>query len=115
MVRSGAFRREQKKHEVDRLVVDGAVVYGRVQSCEQPVDALQVRKPAMRNCHPLADAGRTQTLALDERLQYATFRKPRQHSRAPGKLLEELLLALDLQRGNNTIRREQICDVHGVP
>src|SRR6516164_1727358 len=75
MVGAGGFRREQQKHEIDRLTVE--------------------------------------RLALLQNLQDRALALAAEFGGLGGQLLQNLLLAVDLQRRNDGIRRDEIGEQHG--
>ena len=62
----------------------------------------------------MPDAGGGDAFAFGERLEDAPFRQADERSGLGGQLLQQLFLALSLQRRNDGARREQICDFHDV-
>ena len=67
----------------------------------------------MRNRHAIADAGRAELFALKQDFQNFLFTLSRQLSRARSQFLDRLLLAVNLQRCNNGVRRDEIGKRHG--
>src|SRR6202171_2272410 len=61
-------RREQHEEEVRRLPVDGGEVHSGPLAPEGGQEAGNARQLAVRDRHPLADAGRPELLALEQRL-----------------------------------------------
>jgi hypothetical protein len=112
VVGTRAFRRQQHEHEVDGLLVDGVVIDRAFEAREHADDLLDVRKAAVGNGDPLPHAGGTEALALGQRFKDLAFGDTGQLCRACREFLEKLLLAVNLQRRDDRIRRKHISDVH---
>ena len=69
VVGAGALRREQQEEQVDRLAVEGLEVDRLVEAREQAEQAVELRQLAVRDGDAVADAGRAEALALQQRLE----------------------------------------------
>ena len=85
MIGAGALRREQHEDEVDRLVVE-RIEIDRAREprkdADQPVERAQL---AVRDGDALADAGRAQALALQQRVEDLALGKPGEPRGRAGK------------------------------
>src|SRR5262252_6023197 len=63
------FWRQQKKYEVDRLLVDRIEVHRRVQPQEHALQALQTRKLTVGDGNSIANPGRAKPLALQQNIE----------------------------------------------
>ncbi len=70
MIGARRLGRQQHKDKVDRFIVDGIEVYGRIEMDKQTKQLIQIGQPAMRYCDSLADTGCPETLAPENRLEY---------------------------------------------
>jgi hypothetical protein len=62
----------------------------------------------MRDGDAVADARRSQALALEERIEYFASGQPRRQSGALAHLLQRLFLAVDAKRRDDPIGRKKI-------
>src|SRR5262245_1602393 len=108
MIGARRFWREQQEDEIDRLAVERLELDRAVQPREQAEQMLELGQLAMRYGDAIADAGRAQLLALHQGLEDRALALPRELGRLGGKLLERLLLAVDLERRNHRVRRDEI-------
>src|SRR5215472_9589713 len=113
MVGAGGFRREQQKHEIDRLTVERLELHGPFESRKQSEQLIELRQLAVRNGDAVADAGRTELLALLQNLQDRSLALTAELGGLGGQLLQDLLLAVDLERRNDGVRRDEIGEKHG--
>ena len=113
MVGAGGFRREQQKHEIDRLTVERLELHGSLESRKQSEQLTELRQLAVRNGDAVTDAGRTQLLALLQNLQDRSLALTAEFGGLGGQLLQDLLLAVDLERRNDGVRRDEIGEKHG--
>src|SRR5215470_4843149 len=113
MVGAGGFRREQQKHEIDRLTVERLELHGSLESRKQSEQLTELRQLAVRNGDAVTDAGRTELLALLQNLQDRSLALAAELGGLGSQLLQNLLLAVDLQRRNDGIRRDEIDEQHG--
>ncbi len=113
MVGAGGFRREQQKHEIDRLTVERLELHGSLESRKQSEQLTELRQLAVRNGDAVTDAGRTQLLALLQNLQDRSLALTAELGGLGGQLLQDLLLAVDLERRNDGVRRDEIGEKHG--
>jgi hypothetical protein len=112
MVGARFFRRQQHEDQIDRLAVHRFIVDGPFQAGEDAADGAGLAHAAMGNGDAGADAGGAQPLALHQGLEDAPFGQPVQLVRLGGEFLEQLFLALDLQRGKNRVGSKQVGNVH---
>ncbi len=68
---------------------------------------------AVRNGDAVADGGRAELFALQQNFQNRFFALSGQFGCARGKLLNRLLLVIDLERRNDGVRRNEIGKRHG--
>src|SRR5215469_16038644 len=113
MVGAGGFRREQQKHEIDRLTVERLELHRPFESRKQSEQLVELRQLAVRNGDAVTDAGRTELLALLKNLENRPLALAAELGGLGGQLLQNLLLAVDLQRRNDGIRRDEIGEQHG--
>ncbi len=66
MIGAGIFRGEQQKHKIDRLAVERFEIDGFFEPGENAVDAAEFRQLAVRDRDAIPDAGRAETLPLQE-------------------------------------------------
>jgi hypothetical protein len=66
MLGAGRERRQQRKHQINRLIVDRLERHRPFQAGEDPVKPRQLGEPAMRDRDAGADPGRAEPLALGE-------------------------------------------------
>ena len=71
MIRTRPFRRQEQKHQIDRLVVQRLEIDRRFQAGEDTGDALHAGELAMRNGDAVADTGRAQPLTLQDGVEQA--------------------------------------------
>src|SRR6266508_815670 len=114
MIRAGGFRRQQQKHQIDRLAVKRLEIDGSFEACKEPEQLVELRQLAVRYGDAVADAGRAELLALLQDLEDRAFTLAGEFGRLAGKLEQRLLLAVDLQRRNDGIRRDEIGEQHGI-
>ena len=114
MVGAGAFRRQQHEDQIHRLAVERLEIDRPIEPCEQPEQLVEPDELAVRNGDPVADSGRAQLLALQQGLENAALALPGQLRGLRGKLLDRLLLAVDLQRRKDCVRRDEIVERHGT-
>src|SRR5262249_37326435 len=69
MIGTGSFRREQQKHEIDRLAVERLELYGPFEAGKKSEQFVQLGQLAVGNGDAVAYAGRTKLLALLQRFQ----------------------------------------------
>src|SRR5436309_5133389 len=114
MVGAGTFRRKQQEYQVDRLAIERFEIDRPLQPRKDAEQLGELRQLAMRNGNTVAHAGRAQLLALHEDLEDRALALTGQFRRLGGELLQGLLLAVDLQRRNDRIRRDEIVERHGM-
>ena len=112
MVGPRLFRRQQHEDQVHRLAVHRFIIDGRFQLGENAGDAGGLGHAAMRDGNTGADTGGAQALALEQGLEDAPFRQAGNLVRPGSKFLQQLLLALDLERGKNRVGGKQVGNVH---
>src|SRR5262249_11097013 len=114
MIGAGSFRREQHEQQIDRLTVQRLEVDRPVEPCEQAEQLVEPRELAVRNGDTVPDCGRAKLLALEQRLEDAALGLSGQLRGLRSKLLDRLLLAIDLQRRKDRVRRDEIVERHGT-
>src|SRR5262249_26296826 len=113
MVGAGGFRREQQKNEIYRLTVERLELHGPFESRKQSEQLVELRQLAVRNGEAGTDASRTELLALLKNLENRALALAAELGGLGGQLLQNLLLAVDLQRRNDGIGRDEIGEQHG--
>src|SRR5499433_1449222 len=113
MVGAGGFRREQQKHEINRLTVERLELHGPFEARKQSEQLVELRQLAVRNGDAVTDAGRTELLALLQNLENRSLALAAELGGLGGQLLQRLLLAVDLERRNDGVRRDEIGEKHG--
>jgi hypothetical protein len=68
----------------------------------------------MRNCNAAPNARRTEALALQQRFENLAGDELGQLSCYFGQFQQSLLLIFRLERGDDTLRRYQITEIHGL-
>src|SRR5262249_207229 len=105
--------REQQKHKIDGLTVERLELHGPFESRKQSEQLIELRQLAVRNGDAVTDAGRTELLALLQNLQDRSLALAAELGGLGGQLLQNLLLAVDLERRNDGVRRDEIGEKHG--
>jgi hypothetical protein len=95
---------QQQEDEVDRLIVDRVEFDRRSQTREQAIDAGQSRDLAMRNGDAMAEPGRAQLLALQQRLEDHPVIDGCELARRMRNFLKKLLLVLRPEAGEDRLR-----------
>ena len=113
VVGARGFRRQQQENQIDRLAVERLEIDRLVQPREQAEQPTELRQLAVRNGDAIADAGRAELLALQQHFEDRALVLAGQFGRARGQLLDRLLLAVDLERRNDRVRRDEIGERHG--
>src|SRR5262245_17260414 len=113
MVGPGRFRCEQQKHQIDRLAVERLEIDGPFEPRKQTEQLIELGQLTVRNRDAVAHAGRTELLALLQRLQNGPLGLAAELGSLRGQLLQDLLLAVDLQCRNDGIGRDKIGEEHG--
>ena len=75
---------------------------------EDAENALALGELAVRNGDAVADAGRAEPLALQDRIEDLARRQARDQRRALAHLLQRLLLAVHSQSGQDGVRRKKL-------
>src|SRR5262245_62803324 len=114
MIGAGGFWCEQQKHQIDRLAVERLEVDRPFQPGEQSEQLAELGQLAVGNGDAIADAGRSELFALLQRLQERALALAAELRRPEGEFLQNLFLAVDLQRRNDGIRRDQSGEQHGT-
>src|SRR5262245_29057188 len=114
MISAGAFWREQQEYQIDGLAIERFEIDRPLQAGKNAEQLAELRQLAMRNGNTVADAGRAELLTLHENLEDRALALAGQFRGLDGELLQGLFLAVDLQRGNDRIRRDEIVERHGV-
>ncbi len=103
VIGAGGFRRDQHEHEVDGQAVGRLVVDGPLQPRKDAEDLLAFRELPMRHRRAVADAGRAEALALEDRIEDFPRRKPGNRGGPFAHFLKGLLLPVDAQGGEHPI------------
>ncbi len=114
MIGAGAFRRQQQKHQIDRLAVERLEIDRPLQPREQAEHLAELGQLAVRDGDAIADAGRAELLALQQDFQDRPFALSGERRRLGGDLLQRLLLPVDLQGRDDRVRRDEIGGRHGT-
>src|SRR4029079_9485678 len=114
MIGAGAFRREQQEDETDRLPVERFEIDRPFQPCKQAEQLVELRKLAVRYRDAVADSGGAELFALHQRFENRLFAMAGNLRGLGGKLLQRLLLAVDPQRRNDRIERDNVGKRHGT-
>ena len=114
MIGAGAFRREQKKNQVNRLIVERIKINRTIKAREHSEQFVQLRQLGMRNGDAVANAGGTKLLALLQGLRDYALILSCKRGGARRELHNSLFLAVRLERWNDRIRREEIDERHGT-
>src|SRR5437764_11245726 len=112
MIGDGAFRGEQKKNQVDRLVV---YCFERDRALEAREDPIEPREPgqlAVRDPDPHPDSGAAEPFTFDQHIVDRALVQTTQRRSAPGKLLQSVPFVCRAQLSDHTARRYQIGDTH---
>src|SRR6266852_8967158 len=113
MIGAGGFRRQQQEHEIDGLAVERLEIDGSLEPCKQTEQLVELWQLAVRNGDAVTDAGRAELLALLQNLQDGALALTAELGGLGGQLLQDLLLAVDLERRNDGVRRDEIGEKHG--
>src|SRR5262245_32434548 len=108
MIGAGRFRRQQQEDEIDRLAVERFELHRTVEPGEQAEQMVELGQLAVRYGYAVADSGRAELLALQQNLEDRALALPGELGGAGRQLLERLLLAVDLERRNDSARRDEI-------
>ncbi len=113
MIGAGAFRREQQKHQIDRLAVERFEIHRPLQPREQAEHVAELRQLAVRSGDAVADAGGAELLPLQQDFENGLLVLPGEFGRLGGDLLQRLLLPVDLHGRDDRVRRNEIGGRHG--
>src|SRR5262245_57503956 len=108
MIGAGAFRREQQEHEIDFLAVQGVEIDRLGQTSEHADNTPHAGKLGVRDGDAMLEPGRAQPLTLPQRIENIAFGKSGEASGPSRQLLQELFLGLDLERGDHSLRRDEM-------
>src|SRR5262245_26098918 len=108
MISGRALRGEPQKHDIHRSAVDRVEIDRVGKPRADAGDALQPGKLAVRDGNALAEPGRAEPLALQQRVEYVALLQAGEPRRARRQLLQELLLVLDLERSNHRFAADEI-------
>src|SRR6476469_9013898 len=108
MIGARAFRGEQQKDDVDGCSVNGVEVDRIGEPGADAGYALQPNELAMRDGDTLAEPGRAQPLTLQQRVEDVALLQAGEPRRARRQILKQLLLGLDLERGNHRLGADEI-------
>ena len=90
-------RYQQDEQQLDRLAVGRVEGYRSAQAHESRYRFAQALDPAVRNGHPLTQAGRSQALAREQAVEHQAARKALVIFENKAGLFEHALLAADLE------------------
>jgi hypothetical protein len=112
VIGASAFRRKQEKDEIDRLTVERLEIDRPVKPRKQSEQPCQICHFSVRDGDAVADRRRTEFFPLHQNVKDRALVLAGQNSRTRGKLVQNLLLAVDLERRENRIRRNEIDKRH---
>src|SRR5580704_12864747 len=112
VIGAGAFGRQQKKDQIDRLAVERLEIDRPVEPREQSEQAAEVRHLAVRNGDAVADGRGAELFALHQDLENGLLALAGQHGGARRKLVQRLLLVVDLERRQDRVRCNEIVERH---
>src|SRR5580704_6527846 len=98
MIGAGTFRRQQQEDKIDRLAVERLEIDRPIEPREQTKQPFEIRHLAVRNGNAIANRSRAKLLALAQDFEDGAFVLPAEHGGARRELLQQLLLAVDLER-----------------
>src|SRR5271170_5378079 len=104
MVGARGFRRDQQKDQIDRQPVQRLEVDRPLEPREHAENAPALSEFAVRNRDAVADARRSEALALQDRIEDFARRQPGNLRGAIAQFLQRLLLAIDAKRRDHGIR-----------
>lgn len=105
MVGAGRLGGEQQKNEVDRRRIGGGEIDRFFEPRENSEEQLALCKLAMRQRDPVADSGRAESLALQQRVEDLARWKVGNTRRPLAQFLQHLLLGIDPQRCDDRLGR----------
>ena len=108
MVGARRFGGDQHENEIDRQAVRGLEIDRPVEPGEDPEDVRAFGELAVRDGDAVADPGRAEALALQERIEDLARRKAGDLGRALAHFLQRLLLAVHPQRGHDRVRFKEL-------
>ena len=112
VIRAGAFRRQQQEHDIDRLIVQRLEIDRGVQPRENARNAVEIGEFAVRNGDSLADAGRAETLTLQDRVENRPGGDARQFRCLFRDCLEKLFLGAHPQIRDDRFLSDNITEIH---
>ena len=112
VIGAGAFGRKQQEHQIDRLVVQRLEIDRRIEPREDAGDALHAGELAVRNGDAVADPGRAQTLALQDRVEDFPLGDAGDRCGPLGQQLQQLLLRVCLERRHDRRHIDEIAKIH---
>src|SRR5580700_11829709 len=112
MIGAGAFGREQEKDQVDRLAVERLEIDRSVEPREQSEQAAEVRHLAVGNGDAVADGRGAELFALHQDLENGLLVLAAEQGGARRELVQRLLLIVDLERGQDRVRCNEIGERH---
>src|SRR5262245_12436166 len=108
MIGTGALRREQQEHNIDRRAVDRIEINRFGKPSANAGDALQPGELAVRYRDALAEPSRSKALALEQRVEDIALLQAGEPRRARRQFLKKLLLGFDLERSNYRFGADEI-------
>ncbi len=112
VIGAGAFGRQQEKDQIDRLAVERLEIDRPVEPREQSEQAGQVRHLAVGNGDAVADGRGAELFALHQDLENGLLTLAGEHGGARRKLMQRLFLVVDLERGQDRVRCNEIVERH---
>src|SRR5947209_2299561 len=112
MVGAGGFRRHQQEDEIDGEAVERLEIDRPFKPRKDAADTLAAGQLAVRDRDAVAYSGGSEVLALQNGVENFTRRQARDLSRAFGKLLQRLLLAIHAQCRDHRILRQDFVEGH---
>ena len=108
MVGPGVFRGDQHENEIDRQAVQSLEIDRALEPCENAENPVALGELAMGNGDAVADPGRAQPLALQDRIENLARRQARHDRRPFAHFLQGLFLAVDPQRRDHRVRPKNV-------
>src|SRR5687768_17120414 len=107
MIGPCSLRGQKQKQNIDGLTVESIEIDRLFQAGDEAEDPIQPGKLAMRDGDAVADPGRAEALALQQRLENLVRAAPDEPPGQRAEFVQRLLLAVDLQGWRNGIGAEE--------
>ena len=108
MVGARRFRGDQHEDEIDRQAVRGLEIDRALEPGEDAENMLAFGELAVRDGDAVADPGRAEPLALQDRIEDLARRQAGDERRALAHFLQRLLLAVHPQGGQDGVRLDEL-------